>query len=139
MNIRQATRQDIAAMHVIRLAVRENRLTSCAIGEADYVPEIEQTGRGWVAEQEGRILGFAVANLNEASVWALFVAPEAEGRGCGSMLLQAMMECFRDEGISTVQLTTEPGTRAEAFYLKAGWQPGALQSNGDRLLVWHFD
>lgn len=133
--IRQATRSDIVAMHMIRLAVRENRLTSSAIGEADFVPEIEQTGCGWGAVQDGCILGFAVANLGEASVWALFVDPEAEGRGCGRLLLQTMMDYFHDQGIGTVHLTTEPGTRAEAFYLKAGWQSGGLQANGDRLLV----
>jgi hypothetical protein len=40
--LRQAQRGDIAAMHRVRLAVRENRLTSAAITEAHYLPAIEQ-------------------------------------------------------------------------------------------------
>ena len=49
-------------MHRIRLAVRENRLTSTVIAERDYVPAIEDTGRGWVAEADGAVVGFAIDN-----------------------------------------------------------------------------
>jgi hypothetical protein len=38
--LRPATPADISGMHRVRLAVRENRLTSTAITEADYVPAI---------------------------------------------------------------------------------------------------
>jgi hypothetical protein len=50
--LRQATLDDIPAMHRIRLAVRENR-TSGAIREEHYNREIEVSGRGWVVE-DGR-------------------------------------------------------------------------------------
>lgn len=46
--LRQALLEDIPAMHRVRLAVRESRLTSSAIREQHYVPEIQVTGRGWV-------------------------------------------------------------------------------------------
>ncbi len=49
--LRQATRADIPGMHRVRLAVRENRLTSAAITEADYIPAIEVTGRGERGEE----------------------------------------------------------------------------------------
>lgn len=48
-------------MHRVRLAVRENRLTS-RITEEDYIPAIEETGRGWVVEVDGGVVGFAVGN-----------------------------------------------------------------------------
>ncbi len=46
--LRQADRGDIPAMHRVRLAVRENRLTFSVITEEHYIPAIEVTGRGWV-------------------------------------------------------------------------------------------
>ncbi|WP_372871610.1 GNAT family N-acetyltransferase [Shewanella sp.] len=137
--LRQATDKDIAAMHRIRLAVKENRLTSSAITEADYLPQIAQSGRGWVVEENGQIQAFAIANREQASVWALFVAPHAEGCGYGRSLLRTMMDYFREHHLCEVKLTTEPGTRAEAFYIKAGWQPDELLENGDRLLWWRCD
>lgn len=50
--LRLATRDDIRAMHRIRLAVTENTLTSGDIAEADYLSAIELTGCGWVVETE---------------------------------------------------------------------------------------
>ena len=49
--IRQAVREDIPAMHAVRLAVRENVLRSPEVTEASYVPAIESTGRGWLTTQ----------------------------------------------------------------------------------------
>lgn len=60
--LRQAHRKDISAMHEIRLAVRENVLTSPLVNEASYLPAIEETGRGWVIDEGGSVVAFAVAN-----------------------------------------------------------------------------
>ena len=60
-NLRQATRADIAGMHRVRLAVRENRLVSLVISEADYAEAIESSGRGWVALEGNEIVGFGGA------------------------------------------------------------------------------
>ena len=43
--LRQARREDIPAMHRVRLSVQENRLAS-VVTEEDYIPAIEETGRG---------------------------------------------------------------------------------------------
>lgn len=47
--LRRAERADIPAMHRVRLSVIENRLASI-VTEDDYIPAIEETGRGWVVE-----------------------------------------------------------------------------------------
>jgi hypothetical protein len=60
--LREAKRVDVAAMHRVRVAVRENRLTSSAITEEHYIPAIEATGRGWVVEVNGTVVAFAVGN-----------------------------------------------------------------------------
>ena len=108
-------------MHRVRLAVRENRLTSAAINEAHYVPAIEQWGRGWVIERQGQIVAFAVGNAQNGNVWALFVEPAHERRGYGKRLHEAMVEWLWSQGLSRLWLTTEPGTRAQHFYESAGW------------------
>lgn len=109
-------------MHRVRLAVRENRLTSTRIGEAHYVPEISVTGRGWVAEQGGQIVGFAIGNLDTGNIWALFVDPEAEGQGHGGRLHDTMVGSMFGAGLVRLHLGTAQGTRAERFYLARGWR-----------------
>lgn len=123
LHIRPASEADIDAMHRIRLAVRENRLSDPALVQPeDYRALLGGHGRGWVAEVEGRIAGFAIADVARRNVWALFVHPDAEGRGVGRPLHDAMMDWLFAEGVERVWLSTDPGTRAEAFYRTAGWQ-----------------
>jgi ribosomal protein S18 acetylase RimI-like enzyme len=119
--LREARPADIPQMHRIRLAVRENRLTSGAITEAHYLPAIEEWGRGWVVERNGDIVGFAVGNILTGNVWALFVDPQEEGRGHGQHLHDAMVTGLWSHGFDRLWLTTEPGTRAQRFYEDAGW------------------
>ena len=58
-----------------------------------------------------------------AEVFALFVRPEWEGRGLGSVLLRAAeAELFREH--ERIWLLTDGGDeiRANGFYLKQGWE-----------------
>jgi GNAT superfamily N-acetyltransferase len=133
MHIREATVADVAEMHGVRTSVRENRLGDPAwIQPHDYEAMLVERGRGWVAEAEGRIVGFAVADASRMNVWALFVDPAAEGRGVGRRLHDAMMEWFfADAGAERVWLSTDPGTRAERFYQAASWRPAGPEPNGE--------
>src|SRR5687768_16166141 len=100
---------DIAPMHAVRLAVRENRLDDPArVTEADYRVMLEEKGRGWVYESDGEILGFGIVDLVERNIWALFVAPPHEGKGIGSALLKAMVLCAFEKGSDPLWLTTTP-------------------------------
>lgn len=109
-------------MHRVRMAVRENRLTSTLIVEADYVPAIETSGRGWVIEREGEIVAFAVGNAVTGNIWALFVHPDHERRGYGRRLHDAMVDWLWTRRLDTLWLTTQPATRAQSFYAAAGWR-----------------
>lgn len=130
---RAAVRVDIDAMHVVRCAVRENRLSRPdRITPDDYRAMLERDGRGWVAEVDGRIVGFAVADVRRFNVWALFVDPEHERRGIGLALHDVMMVWFfAQPGVERVWLTTAPGTRAEGFYRRAGWRACGLDAHGE--------
>ena len=129
--LRAATPADISGMHRVRLAVRENRLTSTAITEADYVPAITTTGCGWVIEADGVIVAFAIGNRESGNVWALFVHPDHEARGYGLKLHDAMLSFLWSQGLERLWLTTEPGTRAEAFYASRGWERTGLSKHGE--------
>lgn len=128
---RVATRADIPGMHRVRLAVRENRLTTSAVTEESYLPVIEITGRGWVVERDGEIAGFAVGNAETGNIWALFVHPDHEGQGIGRALLDTMVEWLFDQGLTRLNLTTEPGTRAQRFYEDSGWSHAGYDAGGD--------
>ena len=120
-------------MHRIRMAVRENRLRTSVVTEEHYVPAIETLGRGWVAEVEGRIVGFAIGNGETGNIWALFVDPEHEGRGHGRALHDVMVEWLFSRGLRHLWLGTDPGTRAERFYRAAGWRHTGNAANGEAL------
>ena len=132
--IRLATRSDIAAMHHVRLAVRENALSSPGrITEADYVDAIERSGRGWVVESDGQVVAFAIALLS-GNIWALFVHPDHERRGHAKELHAAMVGWLRSRGIARLWLTTAPGTRAERFYVSRGWRRCGILESGEMRL-----
>jgi len=132
--VRAAEPADIDAMHVVRCAVRENRLSRPdRVTADDYRVMLERDGRGWVAEVDGRIVGFAIADLRRSNVWALFVDPEHERRGIGRALHDRMMSWFLAQpGVERVWLTTDPATRAAAFYRAAGWRECGLDASGEQ-------
>jgi GNAT superfamily N-acetyltransferase len=131
--LRQARREDIPAMHRARLAVRENRLRNSVITEDHYAPALETTGRGWVAEDDGQVVGFAIGNGETGNIWALFVDPEHERRGHGRALHDAMIEWLFSRGLRHLWLGTDPDTRAERFYRAAGWRCTGTAANGEAL------
>ena len=135
--LRPARREDIAAMHRVRMSVRENRLVSMSLSEADYVVAIEQTGRGWVIELAGTIVAFAVGDAHTGSIWALFVEPGHEGRGFGRQLHDEMVSWLWQQGLERLWLSTDPGTRAQRFYEAAGWKYAAPGDHGEVRLELH--
>jgi len=120
---RIATRADIPGMMAVRLAVRENRLVSATPAEieAACVGAIEASGRGWVVEEAGVIVGFAIGNRITGRIWALFVHPDHEGRGHGRRLHDTMVDWLFARGLAYLDLSTEANSRAAMFYRAAGW------------------
>ena len=130
-HIRPATRADMTALWEVRYAVRENTLTPGRIGDEELLRSIEADGRGWVAVSDAipdspdsgdRVLGFAIG-LNTGNVWALFVRPEAEGRGIGRALHADMLAWFATQPLDALWLGTDPHSRAYGFYLAHDWTP----------------
>ena len=132
MIFREATVEDIPALSEIRLSVMENVLSDPRkVTPEMYADYLVASGRGWVCESDGETVGFCVASLADASIWALFVRPGYEGRGVGGRLLDLATGWLFEMGAPTVTLRTEAGTRADRFYAGRGWQRDANDRGGE--------
>ena len=131
-SIRQATIEDIDQIQLIRRMVKENILLNPQlVSNEDCKTFITKRGKGWVALSNDEILGFAIADLKDNNIWALFVHPNHEKKGIGKKLHDTMLEWYFDYGKSKVWLSTDPGTRAEKFYKKQGWTRKVKLPNGE--------
>jgi GNAT superfamily N-acetyltransferase len=128
MRIRRAVQSDVARIMEIRHLVRENRLSDPNLVTTEDCAEFIARSEIWVWDAEGVVQGFAAGDIRDGWIWALFVAPEYEGRGIGKALLSMACETLRNAGYAVANLSTAEGTRAERFYRKNGWT--AVNKNG---------
>src|SRR4030095_1514911 len=132
MIFREAEINDIPQIQVVRHAVKENVLSNPALVTDDDCREfLLVRGKGWVCEIENRIVGFAIADLKEDNIWALFVHPAHERKGIGKKLQRLMLDWYFSQNKLSVWLGTSPNTRAEKFYRKAGWRETGKRANGE--------
>ncbi|MGF1923330.1 MAG: GNAT family N-acetyltransferase [Bacteroidia bacterium] len=130
MIFREANIQDIPRIRVIRNAVKENTLSDPElVTESDCIIYLTKRGKGWVCEIDGEIVGFAIVDLQDNNIWALFLHPDFEKKGIGKMLHDRMLDWYFDQGKNDVWLGTTPGTRAEFFYRKAGWIESGMHAD----------
>src|SRR6476661_4086022 len=122
MIFREAKPDDIPQIQIVRNAVKENMLSDPAlVSDKDCLEFISKRGKGWVCEMDQEIIGFAIADLVEDNIWALFIHPEHEGKGIGRKLQKLMLDWYFKQGKDFVWLGTAPNTRAADFYKKSGW------------------
>ena len=132
MPLREATIDDIPALHAVRMAARENILRNPSLATPeDYTRYLTTDGKGWLFEEGGEVKGFAIVNTRAHEVWALFVHPDAEGRGIGRKLHDPLLEWYFEYFEDTLRIGAAPGTRAEKFYLKKGWKNQGIRMNGE--------
>ena len=132
MHFREAIPADIPQLQVVRHLVKENILSDPAlVTDEDCNNYLTNRGKGWVCEVENKIVGFAIADLSDHSVWALFIHPEFQNKGIGKTLHQMMMNWYFSQTRKTVWLSTAAGTRAEKFYLLQGWRQTGILKNGE--------
>ena len=85
----------------------------------------------WVAERDGRVVGFCVTGPSEdadadrrtAEVYAIYLLPEVVGTGVGRRLFEHAVEDLRRRGFRAATLwVLEANERARRFYERAGWR-----------------
>lgn len=138
MNIRKARLTDIETMFDIRTSVVENYQSREEIAELGITPEsvaqMLQTDCGaWIAEIDGKPVGFSIANATEKTILGLFVLPSFEGCGAGRALMEKTEDWLFSQGIAEIWLLTgnDSKLRAYGFYLHLGWNPVGVISDGE--------
>lgn len=83
-----------------------------------------------LAEQDGEVVGFAVAfvlpqpdGASQAELNALHVLPDRHGSGVAQRLMAAVLAAVRTWRVDRVHLLVLEGNeRAQAFYRRTGWE-----------------
>lgn len=130
MEFREAIPSDLEAIMDVRFSVKENVLSNPdLVTIADCEDFIFRRGKGWVCVVDEKVVGFSIVDLVENNIWALFVRPEFAQQGIGKQLHNLMLDWYFTQTQKTVWLGTDPGTRAETFYRKSGWQHVGMYGN----------
>jgi len=131
--IRRARPEDHARVTEIRNSVTENVLSDPSRVTIEMYKWFEQNPGIWLWEEDGKVLGFSAADTRDGTIFALFIDPEHEGRGIGRALFAKALEALRKAGHTTGSLTTQPGSRADRFYQRAGWKAIGTSERGERI------
>lgn len=140
--IRIATVADIPAIFSVRTSVRENHMSLEELSVIGVTPDtlpamLSGDGRAWVAEENCAIVAFAMAERSEATIFAMFVHPEHEGKGHGRALMHAAESWLFAQGCERIWLLTDnnPQVRANGFYQHLGWEKQGVQEDGQLLYI----
>ena len=81
----------------------------------------------FVAEENGRILGFAVLDLRRSIINATYVSPKTVLKGIGRGLVEMMENVAKQGGVSQLQLNST--LNAVPFYEHLGYAQGRTACN----------
>lgn len=138
MQICPASPKDVEAIFAVRCSVKENHMSREELAELDItaasVTEMI-TGGDFIVPVvmvEGKVVGFAMAQISEGYLFALFIHPDYEGKGLGRALMEVVESKFSEHGISEAWLATgsESGIRAPGFYRHLGWVECGVMDDG---------
>jgi GNAT superfamily N-acetyltransferase len=137
MNSRIACPADVASMSDVRTSVVENQMSVEALACIGVTPDtvaaiLAGDSRAWVAEEDGRIVAFSMADTGKATVFAMFVRPGHEGVGLGRALMTEAEQWLFSRRCEEIRLSTDrdPRVRAHGFYQHLGWRDDGIQEDG---------
>lgn len=143
LNIRQMTPEDLPATFSVRLSTVENAITMERL-ESDYgitpgslAEAMEGDVGGWLCEDAGTCVGFAMGNRASAEVLVVAVRPDYEGQGIGRKVLSRVRDWLFAAGHEEIWLLTtpDPELRAHGFYRSLGWRGTGKIVRGDEVMV----
>lgn len=125
--IRAATQDDVDTLFEIRTSVVQNHLSIEQMAELGITPQLladsmREAPCVWIAEMDGQPVAFAMVDLAEGEVFAMFVLPSHENLGLGRQLM-AVAEAALFEHHDRLFLITDgrDEIRANGFYRHLGW------------------
>jgi GNAT superfamily N-acetyltransferase len=140
MIFREAKNDDIKQIQIVRNSVKENTLSDPSlVTDEDCIEFITVRGKGWVCEIDNTIVGFAIVDLKESNIWALFLMPEFEKKGIGRLLQKIMLDWYFSKTRNKIWLGTAFNTRAEGFYRKTGWTEVGLNGTKETKFEMNYE
>jgi len=143
--IREIEDKDVPALFPVRIVTKENRmsideLASIGITIESMRAAIRGTHKGWLAEENGRVVGFAMGDSEASELTVIALLPEYEGKGIGKKLLNNVEQWVHSKGCRSIWLTTDTDTslRAYGFYIKHGWENLKIE-HGLRYMIKRFN
>lgn len=128
MRFREITEADVPALFDLRPRTRENPMTLedlqlLGITPRSVTESLRQSTLGWLCEDSGRVVAFAMADRATAEFLVIAVLPEYEAKGVGGALMSLAEQWLSASGCKRAWLTTDLDTtlRAYGFYRKRGW------------------
>ncbi|WP_421724968.1 GNAT family N-acetyltransferase [Bauldia sp.] len=138
---RQMDVSDLPSVFAVRQSTVENAITMDQLRD-DYgiTPEslaraMESDVRGWLCEEDGKVVGFSMGDRSNGEVQVVAVLPTHEGRGVGSTLLSQVRDWLASEGYEEIWLLAnpDPNIRATGFYKKLGWRATGVMRGHDEV------
>ena len=126
-HIRRVELSDIPAIFHVRTSVVENFMSEQQLAEIGItrgsISELlaEGSACGWCALVNEKVVGFSLAFRKEREISGLFVLPEYEKNGFGTLLLDEAVVWLTASDEGPIRLATERKTSAHTFYQKRGW------------------
>ena len=132
MIIRKMKREDVSACADIMCSVYNNEMWRCRWSKEmaiEYLTDFYSMKKfvGYVMEAEGEIVGGLFAhekvwwNNSEVFVEEMFVKPEHQGKGYGTLLLKEVEKYIGEKGLAGITLSTNRYAPAPLFYKKNGF------------------
>ncbi len=143
LTYREMRISDIPAAFAVRFSTVENAITMEEL-ESDYgvTPRslseaMKSHVKGWLCEDSGDVVGFAMGNGLNGEVQVVAVRPEYEGRGIGKSLLMRVQTWLYSKGHEEIWLLAnpDPNIRAYGFYRKLGWQASGARRDDEEVMI----
>jgi ribosomal protein S18 acetylase RimI-like enzyme len=127
LTYRAMTVDDIPAVLEVRFSTVENAITleemaaDYGITPATIAASMQGDSRGWLCEDESKVVGFAMGDCTNGEVQVVAVRPGHEGRGIGKALLARVTDWLFAEGHEELWLgaSPDPEVRATGFYRRS--------------------
>ena len=132
MEVREMKQEDLQACAQILCRVYNNELWMCRWEQetaVSYLADFFEMKKfvGFVLCDEQQVIGAILAhekiwwNNSEIFVEEMFITPERQRQGLGSLLLQRMEAYIREKGLAGMTLSTNKYAPAPKFYEKNGF------------------
>ena len=141
-SFRKMRARDLPAVFELRVSTRENAVTmeelehDYGITPASLAEAMAADVKGWLCEEQGLVVGFAMGDRSNGEVQVVAVRPGYEGKGIGKRLLGLVQTWLHEQGHQEIWLLSnlDSGVRAHGFYRKLGWQPTGERQGYDEVL-----